>query len=187
MSCPACGFLNLPGDDICSNCGAELASTDSAETSAASISPLLSRPLGSLKMGPVATIEATMPVGGALNTMHEQHIDCLLVMAEGRLVGIFTERDAVLKLADRRLSIGAIRRRFTRAIRHVRLGSRTLASDVMTPDPVVLQADETVAVAIHKMAVGGFRHIPVLDGDRPVGVIAASDVFRHVVELADAA
>jgi len=187
VSCPACGTQNLPGDDICINCGAELASTDAAETSAASISPLLSRPLGSLAMGRVATIEANMPVGGALSAMHEQGIDCLLVMDEGRLIGVFTERDAVLKLADRRLSIGAIRRRFMHAVRHVRLGSRTLTSDVMTPDPVVLQADETVAVAIHKMAVGGFRHIPVLDGDQPVGVIAASDVFRHVVEHAGAA
>ncbi len=186
MSCPACGFQNLPGDDVCTNCGAELAGTDTAETSAASSSPLLGRKLGSLVIGPATTIDATVPVGGALNTMHEQGLDCLLVMSDGHLVGIFTERDAVLKLADRRLTIGVVRRRVTRVIRHARLGPRTLVGEVMTADPVVLQADETVAVAIHKMAVGGFRHIPVLDGERPIGVIAASNVFRHVVGLARA-
>jgi CBS domain-containing protein len=186
VSCPACGFQNLPGDDVCTNCGATLAGTDTAETSAASRSVLLGSRLGSLTIGPATTIDSAVPVGGALNTMHEQGLDCLLVMSGGRLVGIFTERDAVLKLADRRLSIGAIRRRVTRVIRHAHLGPRTLVAEVMTADPVVLQADETVAVAIHKMAVGGFRHIPVLDGERPVGVIAASNIFRHIVELTSA-
>ena len=52
----------------------------------------------------------------------------------------------------------------------------------MTPDPVVLRADDTLAVAIHKMAVGGFRHIPVVDGAgaRPASSRRA-DVFRHLV------
>ena len=36
-------------------------------------------------------------------------------------------------------------------------------------------------MAIHKMAVGEFRHIPVVDGDRPIGVVAAADIFRHLV------
>ena len=51
----------------------------------------------------------------------------------------------------------------------------------MTPDPVVLRSADTIAVAIHKMAVGEFRHIPVVDGTRPIGVVAAADVFRHLV------
>ena len=51
----------------------------------------------------------------------------------------------------------------------------------MTPDPVVLRSEDTLAVAIHKMAVGGFRHIPIMDGDRPLGVVSAADVFRHLV------
>ncbi len=37
-------------------------------------------------------------------------------------------------------------------------------------------------MAIHKMAVGDFRHIPIVDDDgRPIGVVAAADVFRHIV------
>ncbi len=51
----------------------------------------------------------------------------------------------------------------------------------MTPDPVVLRPDDTLAVAIHKMAVGGFRHIPVVDAaGRPTAVVSAVDVFRHL-------
>ena len=52
----------------------------------------------------------------------------------------------------------------------------------MTPDPVVLRHDDPIAIAIHKMAVGGFRHIPILDGGRPTGVVTARDVFHHLAE-----
>jgi len=184
LTCPACGRPYLPGEEVCENCGADLTATDPAETEPESEASPLTHSLHMLNLQAPSTIEATVPVGGALKTMQESGVECLLVMSQDRLVGVFTERDAVLKLADRRLTIGAVRRRVTRVLRHAHLGTRTLVREVMTSDPVVLHRDETVAVAIHKMAVGGFRHIPVVDGDRPVGVIAAGDIFRHLVELA---
>ena len=54
----------------------------------------------------------------------------------------------------------------------------------MTRDPVVLRHDETIAVAINKMAVGGFRHIPIVEDGRPTGVVSARDVFRHLARVA---
>ena len=85
-------------------------------------------------------------------------------MTEGdRLVGIFTDRDAVLKVAG------------------LERQARPIAT-LMTRDPVVLRHDETIAVAINKMAVGGFRHIPIVEDGRPTGVVTARDVFRHLVE-----
>ncbi|HSG85817.1 MAG TPA: CBS domain-containing protein [Candidatus Limnocylindrales bacterium] len=183
MDCPSCGHANLPGEDECVNCGAALVGS-SDEASADLVDSAIERRLGDLGLAQPATIEGTVPVGGALNIMRDGGVDCLLVMARGRLVGIFTERDAVLKLTDRRLTVGAVRRRVTRVLRHARLGTRTLVREVMTPDPVVLHPDETLAVAIHKMAVGGFRHIPVVVDDVPVGVMSAKDVFRQVLELA---
>ena len=53
----------------------------------------------------------------------------------------------------------------------------------MTPDPVVLRHDDPIAVAIHKMAVGGFRHIPIVEDGRPIGVVTAADVFRHLLDV----
>jgi len=79
-----------------------------------------------------------------------------------QLIGIFTDRDAVVKAAGKRLDAFDVR-------------------DFMTPDPVVLRRDDTIAVAIHKMAVGEFRHIPIVDDGRPIGVVSAADVFRHLV------
>ena len=60
-------------------------------------------------------------------------------------------------------------------------GGQTVG-ELMTRDPVVLRHNETIAVAINKMAVGGFRHIPIVDDGRPTGVVSAKDVFRHLVE-----
>ena len=53
----------------------------------------------------------------------------------------------------------------------------------MTHDPVVLRHDDTIAVALNKMAVGGFRHIPIVEDGRPVGVVTARDVFRHLAQI----
>ena len=88
----------------------------------------------------------------------------MLVTEGGRVVGIFTERDALMKLAGRPSTDGAIR-------------------DVMTTDPVVLRAADSVAVAIQKMAVGGFRHIPLVDDGRPIGIVTLDRRFRHVLRV----
>ncbi len=103
-----------------------------------------------------------MPVAAAIRLMHESGTDCLLVSDDGRLVGIFTDRDAAVKAVDKRLGLFRVR-------------------DFMTSDPVVLRREDTLAVAIHKMAVGEFRHIPIVDDGRPIGVVSAADVFRHLV------
>ena len=96
--------------------------------------------------------------------MQEHRVGCVVVEDGGRLVGILTERDALLKLAGRPLEGIAVR-------------------DVMTPDPVVLRVDDTIAVAIHKMAVGGFRHIPLVRDGRVTAIVSARDLSHHLVEL----
>ncbi len=164
MRCPSCGFENLPGEDSCANCGADLWTMDTPQMATTFQGRLLGEHLDAVSAGHPETIEPTTPVVRALEQMREHDVDCLLVMTEGRLVGILTERDAVLKLSDKRLSAFDVR-------------------DAMTRDPVTLHRDDTLAVAIHKMAVGGFRHIPVLDDGRPVAVVAAKDLFRHILGI----
>ena len=50
---------------------------------------------------------------------------------------------------------------------------------------VVLRADDSIAVAVQKMAIGGFRHIPLVRDGRPVGVVSAADVFRHLLRIVE--
>jgi CBS domain-containing protein len=96
--------------------------------------------------------------------MQEERATCLLVGEGRRLEGILTERNLLLRAAGRSLD-------------GVRVG------DVMTADPVVLRGDDSVAVAIHKMAVGGFRHMPLVEDGRVIGIVTAQDLFRHILGI----
>jgi CBS domain-containing protein len=88
------------------------------------------------------------------------------VVREGRLAGIFTERDVLTKIAGRGLD-------FTK----ISVGA------YMTPDPEALSPEHKVAYALNKMVVGGYRHVPIIDGERrPVAVMSVRDVVEFIVE-----
>ena len=163
MDCPVCGHFNLMGAEVCDNCGADLAGEDMPQAPTSFHSRLLGEHLDGLGAPPPTLVEADTPVDLVIARMQEAEVDCVLVMASDRLVGIFTDRDAVLKAAGKPLEQFRVR-------------------DFMTPDPVVLRHDDPIAIAIHKMAVGGFRHIPIVQDGRPTGVVTARDVFHHLAE-----
>jgi CBS domain-containing protein len=160
--CPVCGHDNIEGVDSCENCGTDLRSVGMGGSGTA-FEAHMDATLASLGPRRPEVMAPATPVADALARMRASGVDCVLVGDGGRLEGIFTERDAVLKLAGRTLEGVSI-------------------GESMTADPVILRADDTVAVAIHKMAVGGFRHIPLVD-DRgaPAGIVTAADVFRHIL------
>ncbi len=173
MVCPVCGYENLQGDDLCANCGADLASSDIPHASSPFERLLVDVSLGMLKTRPPFTVDADTTVAEVLRRMKDEETADILIVERGKLIGIFTERDAAMKLvgaagatADRDLSTTPIR-------------------DVMTADPVVLRASDSIAVAIQKMAVGGFRHIPLVRDGQPIGVISAADVFRHILHIVE--
>lgn len=161
MICPVCRFGNFPGDDTCANCGADLWNADTPQQVTTFRGRLLGLHLDELGAPEPHLIDVGAPIEEALGRMRAEGVDCLLVTEGGALVGIFTDRDAILKVAGR-------------GIDDLTIG------DVMTHDPVILRSGDPVAVAIHKMAVGGFRHVPIVKGGVPVGVVSARDVFRHL-------
>jgi signal-transduction protein with cAMP-binding, CBS, and nucleotidyltransferase domain len=162
MLCPTCRYDNFEGEDACANCGADLATSDVPQPALDYQDTVLGEHLEALGMEGFEAVQPGLGVADAIRRMHADRLDCLLVCEDDRLVGIFTDRDAVVKAADKRLQLYTV-------------------ADFMTPDPVVLRREDTLAVAIHKMAVGEFRHIPIVDDGRPIGVVAAADIFRHLV------
>lgn len=54
---------------------------------------------------------------------------------------------------------------------------------VMTPNPETLEPEDSIAFALNKMSVGGYRHIPIVDGAKPVGVLSVRDVVDFLVDL----
>jgi CBS domain-containing protein len=161
MICPVCHYGNFPGDDVCVNCGADLWGVDTPQDATSFHGRLLGVPLDEIRAAAPKLVDAATTVGDAVTRMRRDGIDCLLVMDGETLVGIFTDRDAVLKIAGR----GDL----PRPVR-----------ELMSTDPVVLRRGDPIAVAINKMAVGGFRHVPILDGSVPIGVVSARDVFAHL-------
>jgi CBS domain-containing protein len=163
VDCPVCGFLNLVGAEVCDNCGADVGGHDLPQPALSFQGRLLGEHLDELGAPPPITVAPDMPVDAVIARMQETGTDCVLVTVDEQLLGIFTDRDAVVRAAGK--TLGAL---------HV--------GDVMTADPVVLAHDDPIALAIHKMAVGGFRHIPIIEDGRPTGVITARDVFHHLAE-----
>lgn len=95
----------------------------------------------------------------AARTMVESRVSCVLVLEAGRLVGIVTDRDLRRVLASGTDPDGPVRA-------------------VMTPDPVTASADAMAFELLLAMASRAIHHLPVLDGDRPVGVVTATDLMR---------
>jgi CBS domain-containing protein len=107
----------------------------------------------------MATPERT--VTEAARLMRNSNVGAILVVEEGRLVGIFTERDALFRVM---------------ALDRDPRG--TPLRDVMTPDPLTVAPDETFGYALLLMHENGFRHVPVVDDGKPVGVVSA----RHALD-----
>lgn len=109
-----------------------------------------------------------MTVRAASRLMAEKKIGALLVVEGGRIAGIFTERDALNKVLAAGLD-----------------PDRTLLSQVMVADLQTIRADKPLAYALHLMAEGGFRHVPVVDDDgSPLGMVSARDALgQDIVDL----
>jgi len=91
----------------------------------------------------------------------------LVIDADGRLAGIFTERDVLTRVAGP-----------GRDPRYTELGA------VMTRDPEALGPGDRVAYAVHSMSVAGYRTVPLVDAQRrPLGVVTVSDVIRWLAGL----
>ncbi len=105
------------------------------------------------------TLDSAEPVAEAGRRMSERRVGSVLVTgAEGRLVGIFTGRDAVQRM-----------------LAQARDAASTPLEDVMTRDPVTLSPHESAVDALRLMWDGGFRHVPVVDGERILGVVSRGD------------
>ena len=109
-----------------------------------------------------------MSVRGACRLMAENNVGALVIVESGRIAGIFTERDVLTKVLAGGLDPDA-----------------TTLETVMVADPQTIQADRPLAHALHMMADGGFRHVPVVDTQGlPLGMGSARDALgEDIVDL----
>jgi CBS domain-containing protein len=106
------------------------------------------------------TAPKTASVIEAAHLMQQRNIGALLVVDGSRLIGIFTERDALFRV----LAVGRDPR-------------TTHLVEVMTPQPQTIHPDEPFLHALRIMHKGGFRHLPVAEFDRPLGMVSVRDAL----------
>lgn len=113
---------------------------------------------------PFRTIDPQTPIEQAMRLMVDLDVACLLVTEHDRLVGIFSERDVLAKVAD---DFETMRSR--------------PVGEVMTPKPVAVYQTDSPAKALNVMVTGGFRHVPILDvDDKLVGILGPRRVTAYV-------
>ena len=101
----------------------------------------------------------------AARRMAKRNVGAILVVDDGRLVGIVTERDIVFRVVAKGLDPGAA----------------TLA-EVMTPDPITIAPSRPFGYALVVMHHEGFRHLPVVEGGKPVGIVSARSALDPELE-----
>jgi CBS domain-containing protein len=108
-------------------------------------------------------------LGFAAEQMAERSVGAAIVADYGRLIGILSERDIMRAVAGRVHS------------------SEARVRDWMTADPITASSKTSPAEAARIMVENGFRHLPVVDDDQPVGIVSIRDVMRWVVAAETAA
>lgn len=126
---------------------------------------ILETPISDLPLRDPILVCSTSSVADAVKNMNDHHTGCVLVEKDGKLIGIFTERDVLTK-------------DFFRADSHT-----VAVESVMTKNPETLEPEDSIAFALNKMSVGGYRHIPIVDDGKPVGVLSVRDIVDFLVDL----
>jgi CBS domain-containing protein len=104
-------------------------------------------------------------VRDAIEVMRQQQLSGVLVVEQGQLVGVFTERDVVTKVAATSLDVDRVRLR-----------------DVMQPDPEVLHLDDALLDALYQMHIGEYRHVPVVDEQqRPTALVSIQTLVGALI------
>jgi CBS domain-containing protein len=125
-----------------------------------------------LKVESVSRLEPTPPhaltlqdtVAAAVALMRRQKVGCVLVCAGDRLLGLFTERDLLRRVLAPGLALD------------------TPLAQCMTANPVVVSPAESIGAAVRRMEEGGYRHLPVVEAGKPVGVLSVKRIVHYLSE-----
>ncbi|MDC1038082.1 CBS domain-containing protein [Candidatus Marinimicrobia bacterium] len=123
-------------------------------------------PISSLGLASPLTAEIGTSLKNALNILQQKKQNCLLIVNNGVLVGILTERDLLLKVTGKGFDFDVV-----------------TVDEFMTENPEYLSSEDPLAYALNKMHIGGFRHVPILNDDRqPIGLISISNIISTIAD-----
>lgn len=111
-----------------------------------------------IRRGRLVTATENMTVAEAARLMKEARVGAILVMNKDKLAGIFTERDALNRVLAEGLD-----------------PAHTKLSKVMTRDPDTISPEKPFGHALIMMYDHGYRHMPVIEDGKPVGIVSMRD------------
>ena len=109
------------------------------------------------------TVDASTPLVDAAKQMHERSVGAVLVLSGDRVGGILTERDVL-----RAVALGQV--------------EGTDVAMWMTRSPETIEPSDSTGHAASIMIHGGFRHLPVVEAGKPVGIVSIRDLMRVVLD-----
>jgi CBS domain-containing protein len=109
----------------------------------------------------ILSVEPEAKLSAAVKLLGERKIGAVLVMSKGRIEGILSERDIVRVLSERGAGVLDVP-----------------VSEVMTRKVISCRQNDTVAAIMEVMTMGKFRHLPVVEGERVVGLISIGDIVK---------
>ncbi len=166
MICPYCGADNLDGVDDCPECGQSLSDAHLPDPPTVVEQSLLADRVQVLDPQTPVVVAADTPVRDVLRAMVDGGTGCVVVADGNRPVGIFSERDALMRVNTEAST----------------LGDRPVSA-FMTAPPETLEPDAKVVFAVQRMDVGGFRHIPIVDEDGELaGIVSVRDILRYLAD-----
>ena len=120
--------------------------------------------VGDVMSRELVTVEPATPVGEAVALMSQRKVGSVLISLDGRLDGIFTERDVV------------------RAVSHSADATGDAVEAWMSPRPTSVEADLSIGQALDLMLQSGFRHLPVTEAGRLAGMVSMRDLSRALAK-----
>ena len=111
------------------------------------------------------TAPASMTVAEAAKLMRQRNVGAMMVVDGDKLAGVFTERDALFRVVAAGLDVG-----------------KTPLSTVMTKNPQSIAPDRSFVQALAMMHEGRYRHLPVVENGKPVGMVSVRDAFGPELE-----
>jgi CBS domain-containing protein len=129
-------------------------------------STMFTQPVKHLRVRKPVTLSAGSSLAEAIDLLKKKEVSCVLVTRDSSLAGILTEKDIVQRALGQGKELLKIR-----------------VEDIMTPDPVSFQPEDSIAYIIHAMDVGGYRHIPVVDEQNiPIAIVSVKDIIGFIAE-----
>jgi CBS domain-containing protein len=161
MKCPDCGHDNVAGSDECEECGGSLWGYEPKGNEVEQ--GLAAHPISVLCPREPVCVHPDTPVRQVIASMAEKKIGCVLVEESASLLGVFSERDVLNKVAIDKVNL-----------------DRPVV-DFMTVSPVTATKTDSIGFVLQTMDMGGYRHLPIVNSSNiAVGIISSRDILRFL-------